>query len=148
MPAILISCTYTNILILYTRPLTISPERATQELTRPYLWNFFKLLGKRRWQRGAFHKTGIYPFNPKAVLDEVPLKEIEKGRLTPAEPTGNSSPATGIIPANITVTTPGPKQKARNPAAQHQPAETPHNTAAVQSHVIAVLDECSSGYCH
>ena len=87
--------------------------------------------------RGAFRKTGIYPFNPKAVLDEVPLKEIEKGRLTPAEPTG-------IIPVNITETTPGPKQKSRNPAAQHQPAETPHNTAAVQSHVIAVLDELDS----
>ena len=74
---------------------------------------------------------------------------IEKGRLTPAEPTssasaGNSNPATGIIPANVTITTPGPKQKARNLAAQHQLAETPHNTAAAQSHVIAVLDELDS----
>ena len=32
--------------------------------------------------RGAFRKAGIYPFNPKAVLDEIPLEEIEKGRLT------------------------------------------------------------------
>ena len=30
---------------------------------------------------GAFQKAGIYPLNPKAVLDEVPLKEIEMGRL-------------------------------------------------------------------
>ena len=37
-----------------------------------------------------------------------------------------------------------PKQKARNPTAPHQPAETPHNTAAVQSHAIAVLDELDS----
>ena len=77
--------------------------------------------------RGAFCKTGIYPFNPKAVLDEVPLKEIEKNRLTPAVP----------------ATTPSPKQKARNPA-EPRPVNTPHNTAAVQSHVAAVLDELDS----
>ena len=78
--------------------------------------------------RGAFRKTGIYPFNPKALLDEVTLKEIEKGRLMPAE-NSSSSPAT----------TP-----TRNPAAQRQLVNTPHNTAAVQSHVAAVLDELDS----
>ena len=89
--------------------------------------------------RGSFCKTGIYPFNPKTVLDKVPLKEIEKGRLILAEPTG-------IIPlaVNITETTPDPKQKARNPVARHQPAETLYNTAAVQSYAIVVLDEFDS----
>ena len=89
--------------------------------------------------RGSFRKTGIYPFNLKAVLDKVLLKEIGKGRLTPAEPTS-------IIPlaVNITETTPGPKQKARNPVARHQLAETLYNTAAVQSHAIAVLNEFDS----
>ena len=75
--------------------------------------------------RGAFRKTGIYPFNPKAVLDEIPLKEIEKGRLT--EPSDGDTTST-------------PKQKRKAPA----PIDTPHNTAAVQSHVVAVLDELDS----
>ena len=38
--------------------------------------------------QGSFRGMEIYPFNPKAVLDEVPLKEIGKGRLALAEPTG------------------------------------------------------------
>ena len=31
--------------------------------------------------RGAFRKAGIYPFHPKAVLDEIPLKEVKMDRL-------------------------------------------------------------------
>ena len=79
---------------------------------------------------GAFRKDGIQPFNPKAVLAVIPLKEIEQGLLT--EP----------IPAADTDTTPKQK-KARAPAPTDTPV-APHNTAAVQSHVVAVLDELDS----
>ena len=81
--------------------------------------------------RGAFRKAGIYPFNPKAVLDEIPLKEVEKGRLT--------EPSDGDLAADTTFQV-APKQKQKAPA----PIDTPHNTAAVQSHVVAVLDELDS----
>ena len=70
--------------------------------------------------RGAFRKAGIYPFNPKAVLDEIPLKEIEKERLT--EPSDGDSANLLATPAADTSFTPKQKQ----------------NTAAVQSHVVAV----------
>ena len=83
--------------------------------------------------RGAFRKAGIYPFNPKAVLDEIPLKEIEKGRLT--EPSDGDLANLLATPAADTTFTSNQKQKA--PA----PVDTPQNTAAVQSHVVAVLDE-------
>ena len=81
--------------------------------------------------RGAFRKARIYPFNPKAVLAEIPLEGVEKGRLT--EP----------IPAADTDTTTPKQKKARAPAPTDTPV-TPHNTAAVQSHVVAVLDELDS----
>ena len=78
--------------------------------------------------RSAFRKAGVYPFNPKAVLDEIPLKEIEKGRLTdpPLAPAADS-------------TTPKQKGKALAPR-----SITSHNIAAVQSHLIAVLDKLNS----
>ena len=56
------------------------------------------------------------------------LKEIEKGRLT--------QPSDGDPAADTTFQV-TPKQKQKAPA----PIDTPHNTAAVQSHVVAVLDE-------
>ena len=51
---------------------------------------------------GAFQKAGIYPLNPKAVLDEVPLKEIEMGRLEAiqTEPTTSMTPADHTRPAS------------------------------------------------
>ena len=70
-------------------------------------------------------------FNPKAVLDKIPLKDIEKGRLT--------EPSDGDL-ANL-LATPGAdtaftsKQKQKAPA----PVDTPKNTAAVQSHVSLSL---------
>ena len=76
-------------------------------------------------------KAGVYPFNPKAVLDEIPLKEIEKGRLTEPPPAADS-------------TTPKQKGPGKALAPQAGPIDAPHNTAAVQSHVVAVLDELDS----
>ena len=110
--------------------------------------------------RGASREAGIYAFNPKAVLDEVPLKDIEKGRLGPtevlvAEPTTGMKPAavisgpppcrlppspsppppTAVVPMMPTVT---PKQKAKARVRHPLPTDnvTPHNTAAVQYHVL------------
>ena len=99
--------------------------------------------------RGAFRKAGVYPFNPKAVLDEIPLKEIEKGRLTEPPPAADSTPATHSTPAAdstpaVDSTTPKQKGLGKALAPQAGPIDTPHNTAAVQSHVVAVLDELDS----
>ena len=58
------------------------------------------------------------------------------GRLT--EPSDCDS--AGSLPTLVADTTFTPKQKQKPPA----PIDTPHNTAAVQSHVVAVLDELDS----
>ena len=117
--------------------------------------------------RGAFRKAGIYPFNPKAVLDEVPFKEIEMGRLeeaTQTEPTtgmmpadhtrpalprpppplpGPLSPIPPLAPSTVKVmATVTPNRMQGHPLVLH--VDTPHNTAAVRSHVVAVLDELDS----
>ena len=52
-----------------------------------------------RTHRGAFRKAGIYPFNPKALPDEVPFKEIEMGKL---EEAAQTEPTTGMMPADHT----------------------------------------------
>ena len=55
----------------------------------------------------------------------IPLKEIEKGRLTvPSDGDSASSPATPAADTTFT-----PKQKQKAPA----PIDTPHNTAAVKA---------------
>ena len=68
--------------------------------------------------RGAIRKAGIYPFDPKAVLNDS-LKGIEKGRLT--EPSDGDS-ASSLQLRRLIPLLHQNKQKA--PA----PIDTPHNT--------------------
>ena len=85
---------------------------------------------------GAFRKADIYPLNSKAVLDEIPLKGIEKGRLKePSDGDSENLPATPVADTTFT-----PKHKQKVPG----PIDTPQNTAVVQSHVVAALDELDS----
>ena len=81
--------------------------------------------------RSAFRSTGIYPYNPDAVLKNLPELNADENRITLV-------PAPDELPA-----TPPPKQKNLKPS----PPTTPYNAIRVKQHVEVVLEEFDSLEC-
>ena len=88
--------------------------------------------------RSAFRSTGIYPYNPDAVLKNLP--ELDADRIA------GGTPASALDELPVTpgsAKTPPPKR--RN--LKLLPPTTPHNAIRVKQHVEVVLEEFDSLEC-
>ena len=100
----------------------------------------------RLW-RSAFRSTGIYPYNPDAVLKNLPGLNADENRITggtlaPA-PDKLLVTAESAMATNSTLNTPPPNQ--RN--FKLLPPTAPHSAIRVKRHVEAVPEEPDSLEC-
>ena len=101
--------------------------------------------------RSAFRSTGIYPYNPDAVLKNLPELNADENRIgtrpptTPSPTSDESASATGstVVATNPALKTPPPERTAR----KDLPPTTPHNAIGVKQHVEVGLEEFDSLGC-
>ena len=97
--------------------------------------------------RSAFRSTGIYPYNPDAVLKNLPELNADENRITGGTlaPAPDKLPVTpeSAVATNSTLKTPPPKQW----NFKLLPPTSPHNAIRVKQHVEVVLEEFDSLEC-
>ena len=97
--------------------------------------------------RSAFRSTGIYPYNPEAVLKNLPELKPDENRISNSELISAMSSTATTSPPSASTASPTPQTPPPNRTINLLPPTTPHNAIGVKRHAELRLQEFDSLNC-